>query len=352
MTRRSILQTRHALWRVLVATVLVLPFGCAAPSPRGLQRSGTQLVWPPAPAPPRIRYAGQLQSSADVERPGGFVRAFGEFIVGKREPQRMYGPRAVCCTHGGDRVWVADPGGRRVHVFDLARNTYQAISRMGDAALLSPVDVTAGPNETLLLCDSEAVAVHQVSVPDGSFVRTLRLPEDILRPVAVHYEHARGELFVVDAVAHDIKVLDMTGRLLRIVGRRGDGPAEFNFPCEIAEREGTLWVVDAGNHRIQGLTPTGRAIEQFGQEGDAPGDLALPKGIAFDSHGHAYVVDSRFENVQIFDASGRLLLFFGHEGTGEGEFWLPSGVFVDENDRIWVCDTYNGRLQAFDYVGP
>jgi hypothetical protein len=169
--------------------------------------------------------------------------------------------------------------------------------------------------------------------------------------VALYYDSAAQELFVVDAAAHDIKVLAPDGRLRRIIGRRGRGPGEFNFPCDIAENDGLIWIVDAGNNRIQGLTRNGLAAVVFGTAGDAPGDLALPKSLAFDSDGNLYVVDARFENVQIFDQTGRLLLFFGREGIGPGEFWLPAGICIDPFDRIWICDTYNGRLQVFDYVG-
>ena len=313
-------------------------------------RSIPNIVWPPPPAPAKIRYAGQLESSADVKRSPGLFKAIGELIVGAREPQRMYGPRAVLCTRGGQRVWVADPGGRRVHMFDLQRRSYQGITQVGGTPLLNPVDLCAGPGRSILLCDSENIGVYRLAESDGSFLGSMRLPEDIQRPVALHYDERREELFVVDAVAHDIKVLDPEGRLLRLLGQRGGDPGQFNYPCDIAEWGGNLWIVDAGNNRVQGITPTGQPVQRFGQEGDTPGDLALPKSIAFDSEGHAYVVDARFENVQVFDPSGRLLLFFGHEGTAEGEFWLPSGIFIDLDDRIWVCDTYNGRLQMFDYI--
>ncbi|UCE60953.1 MAG: hypothetical protein JSU63_04215 [Phycisphaerales bacterium] len=270
--------------------------------------------------------------------------------MGRRAPDKLYGPRAVFCADDGHSVWVADPGGRRVHVFDLEERTYTKITQVRGLPLRSPVDVAAGPEGTVMVCDSESVAIHLFSGDRDDDVNSLRLPEEIQRPVALHYAEQLEEIFVVDAAAHDIKVLDTTGRLLRMIGRRGSGPGEFNFPCDIVEYDGRLWVVDAGNHRIQALTPLGKPLSEFGREGDAPGNLALPKGIAFDSEGHAYVVDARFENVQVFDRSGRLLLFFGDEGTGDGEFWLPSGISIDSRDRIWVCDTYNGRLQVFDYL--
>ena len=106
---------------VICAILLLAPWGCATSGLRGLDVSRPRPAWPPPPAPARIRYVGQLQSSADVKRPPGMFKVIGELIVGARPPQQMYGPRAVLCSHGGQRVWVSDPGGRRVHMFDLER---------------------------------------------------------------------------------------------------------------------------------------------------------------------------------------------------------------------------------------
>ena len=333
-----------------MALVLWTVLGCSQAHPPIFAQRDEELAWPPPPAPARVRYVGELSSSADLKAAPGLLEAIGGFFVGAKEPDRMYGPRAVLTTGGGRRVWVADSGGRRLHVFDLQDRSYRKITRVGNAPLLSPADVCPGPGDSVLVCDSEAVAIHLLSEASGELIASMELPEDLRRPVALHYDAERQEVFAVDAAAHDVKVLSLSGRLRRIVGRRGEEPGEFNFPCDIAEHEGTIWIADTGNNRVQGLSPSGSPLAVFGREGDAPGDLALPKGIAFDSEGHAYVVDGRFENVQIFDRSGRLLLFFGEEGIAPGEFWLPSGIFIDADDRIWVCDTYNGRVQVFDYL--
>jgi hypothetical protein len=245
---------------------------------------------------------------------------------------------------------VADPGGRCLHLFDLHSRFYRKIGQLGGKPLLSPVGLCPGPDASVYVCDSEDLSIHRLSDVDGGLLGSLRLPEDILRPVAMSYHEASGELFVVDVKAHDIKVLDAKGGLRRILGRRGNALGEFNFPCDIADDGELLWIVDAGNARLQTMRRTGEPVGSFGQSGDAPGDLALPKAVAHDSDGQVYLVDSRFENVQIFDRTGQLLLYFGEEGIGPGQFWLPSDVFIDRNDRIWICDTYNGRVQVFQYV--
>jgi len=201
------------------------------------------------------------------------------------------------------------------------------------------------------VCDSEGVAIFELSDRDATPIASLRLPEDIQRPVAVHYDDAAEELYVVDVTAHNIKVLGRDGTLLRMIGGRGGEAGEFNYPTDIAAHDRSLWIADSGNRRVQAIDRKGNPVAAFGQAGDAPGDLALPKSIATDSVGHVFVVDGRFENVQVFDAEGRLLLFFGEEGTGPGEFWLPGGIFIESSGRIWVCDSYNRRVQVFQFEG-
>jgi DNA-binding beta-propeller fold protein YncE len=342
---------RPGLWTVMPLIALA-GGGCAQPLKPIFEARHPPIVWPPppTPSPARIRYVGQLHSAADLKPPPKPFQALGNLLVGAQEPERLYGPRAVLRTEPGGLVWIADPGGRCVHVFDLERRQYKKIERAGDSHLLSPVGLCPGPDQSVYVCDSQGVEVYRFCTVTRGFLGSLRLPEDVLRPVAISYNAAERELYLVDVSAHDIKVLGLSGDLQRLIGRRGTGAGEFNFPCDIADDGELLWVADTGNCRVQGLTRAGKPVVTIGQAGDAMGDLALPKGVALDSDGHIYVVDARFENVQVFDRRGQLLLVFGEEGIGPGEFWLPAGIFIDARDRLWICDSYNGRVQVFDYV--
>jgi DNA-binding beta-propeller fold protein YncE len=335
---------------VMLAPLALLACGCAPKLKPIFEERHPAIAWPPAPAPARIRYVGQLRSAADLKPPPKPFQRIARILVGAEKPRELYGPRSVVRSPDGERVWIADPGGRCLHLFDLSRRSYVKVDRAGESRLMSPVDVCLGPEASIFVCDSEFAAIHRLSVETGALLDSLPVPEDVHRPVAIAYDDETDELFVVDVIAHDIKVLGRNGRLRRIIGRRGGHPGEFNFPCDIAIDGDLLWVADAGNHRVQAITRAGEPASCFGQAGDALGDLALPKGVALDSDGHVYVVDARFENVQIFDRAGTLLLVFGQEGSGPGEFWLPATVFIDPDDRIWVCDSYNRRVQVFDYV--
>ena len=344
---------RASAWlRLCWVTVPLLLSACAPRVKPIFEERQPPIVWPPAPEPPRIRYVGQLAGAADLKAPTKPFQALGNLFVGRKAPEPFYGPRAVLTTDGGRKVWVADPGGRCVHVLDMQERTYARIQKVGDSQLLTPVGLARGPGDSVYVCDSESVAIHRLSGANGTWIESLRLPEDISRPVAALYDDQADELWVVDVSAHDIKVLGRDGSLSRIVGRRGNKPGEFNFPCDIIADADRIWVVDTGNHRVQALNRSGEPVAAFGQAGDGTGDLAMPKAAAIDSEGHLYVVDARFENVQVFDRAGKLLMAFGEEGTGPGEFWLPGGIHVDETDRIWICDSYNKRVQVFEYLRP
>ncbi|MHC4697078.1 MAG: 6-bladed beta-propeller [Planctomycetota bacterium] len=335
---------------IVLVGLIATASACHRPLRPIFDEPGPPITWPAEAGQARVRYVGRLASSADLKARRKPLQGIADFFVGAKPPQHLYGPRSVVTTGGGARVWIADPGGRCLHLFDLEGRSYKKIERVGDERLLSPSDACVGPDETIFVCDSEGGTIHQLSERTGELRRSLRLTDEVRRPVALRYDTTMNELWVVDVVAHNIKVLSSEGRLVRVIGRRGSGAGEFNYPCDIADDGTIIWVADAGNQRVQGLTRAGDPVVVFGEAGDSPGRMALPKGVATDSDGNVYVLDSRFENVQIFDRTGNLLLVVGEEGRGPGQFWLPAGIFVDPDDRIWVCDTYNRRVQVFDRV--
>jgi sugar lactone lactonase YvrE len=159
-------------------------------------------------------------------------------------------------------------------------------------------------------------------------------------------------LYVADTLAHQIKVFDVTGRLVKRIGQRGEGPGEFNYPTHLALAKDGLVVSDTMNARIQvvPLTGTGDA-RVIGQRGNRVGDFVRPKGVAVDSEQNIYALESYHDHVLIFDSRGRFLLPIGGTGKGIGSFYLPNGVWTDERNRIFVADTFNGRVVVFQFLG-
>ena len=141
-----------------------------------------------------------------------------------------------------------------------------------------------------------------------------------------------------------------SGRALFDIGRRGDGPGEFNLPRDVAiGTGGRLYVVDGGNFRVVVFDKDGRYLQSFGSVGKQYGQFARPKEIAADRDGNIYVVDAAFGNFQIFSPDGDLLLFVGDrsERDGPAKYMLPSGIAVDEDGRVYVVDQWFRKIDVF-----
>lgn len=306
------------------------------------------LVWPAPPEPPRIRYVGQLSTSADLKPAVNFGEAIGQALFGRRDIHALLSPLSVC-TDGADRVFVADSNAQVIHCFNLNTRTYEQWTPGLQKRFSQPVAVAWDPNGRLLVADSAASRLYAFD-KSGTFLGEFG-PDSLKRPCGIAVDTRGNRILVADSGLHQVIVLSPMGALLTAMGQRGTRLGEFNFPTNVAvDSRGRVYVSDSLNFRIQQFSPDLVPIRQIGRKGDSPGYFSEPKGIAIDSQDHLYVVDANFESVQLFDDQGRLLLDFGEEGTGPGEFWLPVGIFIDLHNRIWIADSYNRRIQVLDYL--
>jgi len=99
------------------------------------------------------------------------------------------------------------------------------------AHFAAPIGIAQGPHDEILVADAELHSVYRLDKkgnPVGEF------GHDILnRPTGLARDAARGRIYVADTHAHDIKVFDDDGKLVKVIGRRGEGDGEFNFPTHL-----------------------------------------------------------------------------------------------------------------------
>jgi DNA-binding beta-propeller fold protein YncE len=338
---------------LILAWVALLLFlgavGCAKPAGRVFPAVANAPAWPGGGEKARVKYVGQLVTSADLKPAVGFGEGIGTALFGKKAVFSMLSPYALC-TDGANRVFIADSNAQFLHVFDLKTRKYarwtpaNAVKRFA-----MPVGVAWDPQGRLFVSDSVAQKVYifdttgkQIGVTaDGVFQR----------PAGMAFDPRTQRLYVADTGAHHVLILSPTGVPQVVLGSRGTKPGYFNFPTNVVvDSQGRLYVSDSLNFRVQQYSPDYRMVRLIGKKGDMPGYFGQPKGVAVDAQDHLYVVDAHFEAVQIFDPDGRLLLDFGSEGHKAGEFWLPAGIYIDRSNRIWIADSYNRRVQVFDYL--
>jgi sugar lactone lactonase YvrE len=341
---------RRALPAVALVAALGLNAGCAGQAARRLalpRPDPASLVWPQPPASPKIRFVQDIAHPQALGAHRALLRRLGDLLFGAEEA-RFVRPTGVAVE--GTTLYVADPGARSLWLVDQQACRYRRIQRAGARKLVSPVAVAIGREGRVYLADSflKQVLLYRA---DGRYLSVMPDP-GFQRPSGLAYDPGRDRLYVADSAAHRIWVSTGEGVPLSVIGRRGTGEGEFNFPTHVTVgAQGRLYVTDALGFRVQAFTPEGAFVSRYGWHGDTAGHLAMPKGIAIDRDDHLYVVDALFDAVQVFDPEGRLLLAFGERGSGPGQFWLPGGLFIDAKNRIYIADAYNQRVQVFEYLG-
>lgn len=332
--------------------LLVLSEGCQSPglvtydwAPDWVQESNPKvLVWPAAPAAPRIRYVGSLGADLDV-KPSRWSRVWNAVTGKGTVSAQLIRPLGIALDEAGN-ICLADPGAGAVFLLDNTRGRLIRWTRIGDIEFSSPVAV-AKRGDTIFVADTgrgDVVAFTQ----DGGLL--FDITNTLVRPAGLAL--AGNRLLVADAQLQSILVFDLQGKLQAEIGERGEGPGQFNYPTHLStDVRGRVYVTDALNCRIQVLDSDLQHQRQIGSMGDSSGHFSRPKGVAVDNADRVYAVDALFDNVQVFDEQGRFLMDWGRAGSQAGEFWMPAGIAIDRNNRIFVVDSYNRRIEVFQYIG-
>lgn len=322
-------------------------------------RSGisTAKIWPPAPETPRYRYVGQLLGEENFvseeanQRNAGMKLLY--WLVGLFESDEekitLKRPQSGTVDAQG-RVYVTDVSNQAVFVFDQAAGKLLVWNQAQENRnFVTPIGIAMGAGGQILVADAELGQVFRLDrdgKPLGGFGKGI-----LNRPTGLARDAQRGRIFVSDTHAHDIKVFDDDGRLLEIIGNRGEGDGEMNFPSHIAFEGDKLYVADSMNARVQIFDADGKAVGKLGRRGLFVGNLTRPKGVTVDGSGNTYVVESYYDNLLVFNSKGQFLMPIGGTGKEVGQFYLPSGVWSDAKGRIYVADMFNGRIVMFQFLG-
>jgi DNA-binding beta-propeller fold protein YncE len=351
-------------WRIELAAVALVLGGCASSNAvRGRLHygmddapEGARLTWPAPPEVPRFLYSGTLVGEPNFQRDdaalGGLAR-FGRWLAGMDGPGAaplvLERPVSLVGDDAG-RLYVSDSSRQAVFVFDEKAGELLLWEQAeGAARFVSPSGLALAPGR-VFVADAELAAVFVLDA-QGQPLRRIGHGQ-LKRPTGLARDPLSGQLFVADTYAHDIKVFSDAGELLRVIGQRGEGDGEFNFPTHLAWAQGELYVTDTLNNRVQVFGDGGRTLRRkLGARGLTLGNLVRPKGVGVDGEGNVYVVESYYDSLLVFSPRGDFLLPIAGTGTATGGFYLPAGVWVDARNRVHVADMFNGRVVRFQFLG-
>ena len=159
-----------------------------------------------------------------------------------------------------------------------------------------------------------------------------------------------GNILVADSDNHCIQKFTASGQFLSAVGKRGNGPLQFNEPKEIAFNtvNKKVYVVEYSNNRVQVLNSDLTFSSKFGNKGSGKGQFNSPFGIACDSTGNVYVADTNNHRIQVFTTEGQFLRAFGQHVHGKGDLTCPFGITIDASDVVYISEgASNYRVSVF-----
>lgn len=131
--------------------------------------------------------------------------------------------------------------------------------RIAAAALSVAIFVPATAAQSRTLADiyktGRVKLVEEVRVADAA------LPEDAVfrNPRCLAFD-AKGRIYVADYDAHHLKVFGPDGKFIKTIGRKGQGPGEFQAPAYVEIGGGRIFVWEAMNRRISILDAEGKFL--------------------------------------------------------------------------------------------
>lgn len=142
---------------------------------------------------------------------------------------------------------------------------------------------------------------------------------------------------------HQVFKFSPDGKLLMTLGKPGGAadPDYFYQPNDVVTaRNGDIFVAEGhggANSRILKFAKDGTLIKVIGRKGTGPGEFDQPHALAFDSKGRLFVGDRSNNRIQILDQDGKFLEEWK-------QFSRPSGIYIDRNDSIYVADSESGSV--------
>jgi len=105
---------------------------------------------------------------------------------------------------------------------------------------------------------------------------------------------------------------------------------EYYFPKGVrlsVDDNGNIYAADIGNFRIQKYDKAGNYVQSIGRKGQGPGEFQSPGIVRFDADGNIYLID--ILSIKVFDSNGEY-----KKSTGLRTF-LQSNFFVSKQDFIF-----------------
>ena len=185
------------------------------------------------------------------------------------------------------------------------------------------------------------------------------------RPSDIEVDLGRALVYVADSGNQRVLVFDFQGKFLKIIGCKGQGPAEFSNPTGIHILEdGGLAVADVGNLRIQIFDKDGEFVKSINTKGVRVADMIFKdnKIYTISSLGSSgYSLDMRSEKgtqplVKILDNQGNLIQSISVDDFPESHPFLRAikhrvCLTLSKDGKLYIPHFAMNVIHVFDLEG-
>jgi hypothetical protein len=149
-----------------------------------------------------------------------------------------------------------------------------------------------------------------------------------------------GLVYILDQGDDQIKVFERSGKYVRTIGRRGQGPGDLLYPLSMAfDRENNIIIADNYNLRIQAFNPGGNYLYSFKLErAKSPSYISVNSNneILVHSHGGTFATGSL---ITVYNSGGKKLREIGNLYYKPDSLLKTASIFfvLDKEDNIFIA---------------
>ncbi|MBW2477810.1 MAG: hypothetical protein JRE63_10865 [Deltaproteobacteria bacterium] len=175
-----------------------------------------------------------------------------------------------------------------------------------------------------------------------------------IQALDMQFDPVQNELFVVDGLSREVKVLSSDGQLVRTIG---NGVLVDPKAITVDAAAGQIYVSDFGDPVVYPVIPA--SVQVFDMTGSlastisGDGLFSRPQGVALTAD-KVYLVDSMLAKILEFDRStGVKTTSFSCQGASEAHLLLPMDVVLDQaGQNFIVADNRNMRITVVPLTQP
>jgi len=176
---------------------------------------------------------------------------------------------------------------------------------------------------------------------------------------------SQGNMYILDTGNHRIQKFDPDGKFITSIGRKGQGPGEFQYPISLdVDSEGYLYISDSGNQRIQILNPDGTDHKTIQMVKEAVGPIKIAKlghmimgtgGFVSISPGAMDEDESLPKLLKVLNLEGEIQKEFGEKKDYNNFLMNRAGnrfhFTVDRDNNIYISFDNQNRIEKYSPEG-